>query len=358
MKAVIFIPTLTAGGAERVASILASTWSGYPGVSVTLVLMFEDEVFFPVDPRAKILNLGLQPNLPGLARMAAVGRALLAFRKLVLAERPDFVLSFMNKYNVFCLTALLGTGVKTIVSERDSPTEPNRRLNWAFRQLLYPRAGGVLTQSRESERHLNAKIRGLNIAVIHNPVPRTHPPAFGGREKFVLNVGRLVPKKGHADLLRAFSMLERPDWSLVLCGDGPLRGDLEQLAAELGVEQRVRFMGTVKDVGRWCARAGVFAFPSHFEGFPNALAEALVTGAPTVSYDCPTGPADLIVHGENGFLVTVGDVPALAASIRHLIDDAELAERFSRAAARTAEHLLPENICAEYFEFCRQAGAQ
>lgn len=357
MKVVIFIPTLTAGGAERVASILASAWSGYPGVSVTLILMFEDEAFFPVDPRVKILNLGLQPNLPGLRRVAAVGRALLTFRKRVLAERPDFVLSFMNKYNVFCLAALLGAGVRTIVSERDSPTEPNRRLNWAFRRLLYPRASGVITQSRESERHLNATIRGLNIAVIYNPVPRTHPPAFGSREKFVLNVGRLVPKKGHADLLHAFAMLERPDWSLVLCGDGPLRDDLARIAAELGVKHRVRFMGTVKNVGAWCARAGVFAFPSHFEGFPNALAEAMVTGAPTVSYDCPTGPADLIVHGENGFLVPVGDIPALAASIRDLIDDAELAKRFSRAAARTAERLLPENICAEYFEFCRRPGA-
>lgn len=351
MRAVIFIPTLTAGGSERVASILANTWCRYPETVVTIMLMSDDEIFFEVDPRVRLLSIGLRPNRNAITRLALIARALLTLRKLVKEERPDFVLSFMNKYNVFCLASLFKAGVVTIVSERDSPTEPNRRLNWVFRRIFYPLADGIITQTRASADYLTARIGNRNIAVIYNPILAPTGVAVP-REKFVLNVGRLYPKKGQADLIRAFARIDRPDWRLVFCGDGPLRGDLQALASSLSIAERVDFIGQVRDVFDWYTRAGVFAFPSYFEGFPNVLAEAMVAGAPTVSYDCPTGPSELIRHGENGYLVEVGDVDKLASHIDALIADVGLAERFSREAARTIDVVERDAICAEYFRFC------
>ena len=359
MKALIFIPTLTVGGAERVASILANRWCEYPETSVTLLLMFDDEICFPVDPRVKIRSLGQTPNLGAVARLLSVARASLLFRQVVKEEAPDFVLSFMNKYNVFCLASLLGTGIRTIVSERDSPTEGKRELNWRFRQVLYPLASGVITQTEEGKRHLIKRIGDLNVAVIYNPVGISKTNEFSlNRENVVLNVGRLVAKKGQADLLRAFAKAGNPDWNLVICGDGPLRKDLEALARHLGLNDRVRFMGTVKDVNICYARAGVFAFPSYCEGFPNALAEAMVAGAPTVSYDCPTGPAELIDHGQNGYLVEVGDIEGMARHLRELMTDTAQREQFSRNAARVADKLDAAKIAKRYFEFCAASAAQ
>ena len=352
MKAVIFIPTLTAGGAERVASILANTWCEYPKTFVSIILMFEDEIFYPIDPRVKIFSLGLHTNLAALARLRAIVWSLWKFRKLVKEEEPDFVLSFMNKYNIYCLVSLIKAGITTIVSERDSPTEVIHPLTLFFRPIVYQLADGIITQSRMSENYLIDKTGHPNITVIYNPVPVPKVPLTSRREKFVLNVGRLVPKKGQADLLHAFAKINRPDWNLVICGDGPLRKDLERLACDLGVENKVHFVGTVKDVQNWYARAGVFVLSSYLEGFPNVLAEAMLAGVPTVSYDCATGPSELIEHCENGYLVDVGDIDGLARYIQDLMMDPIRSKRFSLNAVKTANKVDSTVISEKYFKFC------
>ncbi len=352
-KALIFIPTLTVGGAERVASILANSWCEYAETSVTVLLMFDDEIFFPVNPRVRVRRLGLTPRLGVVARVMAVARALFVFRRIVKEESPDFVLSFMNKYNVFCLASLLGTGIPTIISERGSPTEANRELNWRFRQLFYPLSCGIITQTEDSKLHLTKRIGHTNITVVYNPIRISRNCTMGvRRQRFVLNVGRLVPVKGQADLLHAFAKADVAEWELVICGDGPLRDALEVRARRLGLNGRIRFMGMVKDVSGWYARAGVFAFPSYSEGFPNALAEAMVCGVPTVSYDCSMGPSELIEHGVNGYLVKVGDIEQMARHLRDLMTDSAMRERFSCHAAGVADKLDATKIAKRYFEFC------
>ena len=321
--------------------------------------MFDDEVCFPVDSRVKIRSLRLTPNLGTVALALSVVRVAWIFRQIVREEAPDFVLSFMNKYNVFCLASLLGTGIRSIVSERDSPTEENRELNWKFRQVTYPFAAGVIAQTEAGKQNLLKRIGDVNIAVIYNPISRPKTSEVSvSRQNIVLNVGRLVAKKGQADLLRAFAKADNSDWNLIMCGDGLLRKDLEALAQHLGLSDRVRFLGTVKDVDVWYARAGVFAFPSYFEGFPNALAEAMMAGVPSVSYDCPTGPQELIDHGHNGYLVQVGDIEGLAGHLRELMTNTAQRERFSRNAARVADKLDAAKIAKQYFEFCTVSAAQ
>lgn len=357
MKAVILIPTLTAGGAERVASILANTWCAYPDTAVTVILMFDDEVFFELDPRIKLVSLRLRPNLRRISRVIAIATALLRFRVMAMRENPTFVLSFMHKYNVFCLAALLWSGISTVVSERDSPTEPNRRLSWMLRWLLYPTANGIIAQTRMGADYVRRKVRARDVTIIHNPIPALQQYYVGQRETLVLSVARLHPKKGHSDLIRAFAKLCRPDWRLVICGDGPLREELEILASSLGVSDRVQFEGRVKDVQSWYRRAGIFALPSHFEGFPNALAEAMVAGVPVVSYDCPTGPAELIQHGKNGYLVRVGDIDGLASHIDDLIAYPERAQQFSEEAAKVVHFLDSDAISKQFFQYCSAVRA-
>ena len=314
--------------------------------------MFEDEIFFSVDPRVKIRNIGLRTNLGAVRRTLAIAGALLSFRRIVKEEQPDFVLSFMNKYNVFCLTSLFKTNIPTIASERGSPTEPRMEFRLKLRQLLYPYAKGIIAQTETGRRYVIEKIGHPNITVIYNPIEVPENPNSVTRDNIVLNTGRLIETKGQADLIRAFAKADVPDWILVICGDGPLRNNLDALAVELGIEKRINFMGKVKDVNGWYARAGVFAFPSYSEGFPNALAEALVAGVPTVSYDCLTGPSELINNGENGILVEVGDIEKLALHLRDLMTNPTLRETFSRNAVKTASKVDVAVIAKQYFRFC------
>lgn len=352
----IFIPTLTAGGAERVASLLADHWCETRRVVV--VTYFDVPPFFAIDPRVEIICLGLTPHRPALGRVLDVVRAALRFRRIIGRLRPAFVLSFMNKYNAFCLVALRGLRIPVIVSERGSPTEALPRIRVVARDMLYPSAAGLICQTRDGHDFITAQTRLRAATVIPNPVRRVIDPAERNPDKIILAVGRFVEGKGFDQLLVAMAAMSVPGWRLILCGDGPLRAALEQQARTLGIEDGVEFPGLVGDLAPYYRRAGIFAFPSLHEGFPNALAEAMVSGLPCVSHDCPTGPSDLIEDGESGLLIPVGDVAAMTAALDRLAAGRDFAERLGARAADLVERLDPAHVSGQYLAFCETAARQ
>lgn len=352
LKALIFIPTLTTGGAERVASILANQWCTYPNAHVAIITLFDEPLFYPLDSRVEYVCIGIGSNEGGLGRLVDLMHALQSLRREIGERKPNFVLSFMNKYNAFCVTALLGMKQCVIVAERGSPTEILPHLRVILRKLTYPLAAAVLVQSKAARDFILSTTRARRVAVLFNPVTQIIDPRDRQPKKIILNVSRLQAGKGHSDLLKAFASLCVEGWSLVLCGDGPMRPDLERRARELGITGQTHFLGTQADLRPHLRRAGIFAFTSYSEGFPNALAEAVLAGIPCVSYDCPTGPSELVEDGRNGFLVKVGDVEELARRLRELMTNADLCDRFSRNAVQVAKKVDTEIVSQQYFDYC------
>lgn len=355
-KVLVFIPTLTAGGSERVASIIANEWAN--SHQVVLVTYFDEPPFFALDKRILVRCLGLKSGMYAYRRTLDVATAAHRLRRIVNTERPDFVLSFMNKYNAFVLASLVGTGYPVIVSERDSPTESLPLLRVLARDWLYPLAAGLICQTKESLDFVTNRTRIKSGIVIPNPVSPIIALAERRPEKIVLGVGRFVEKKAMDHLIRAFALMDQKDWSLVLCGDGPLRADLERLARDLRVVDRIKFAGMIQDLRPFYRSAGVFGFTSMMEGFPNALAEAIVSGLPSVSYDCPTGPAELIKDGHNGRLIALGDWKKFADAMSEIIADSSLALKFSRNAAEMATHLDPKMIANRFMTFCATSASK
>jgi len=156
-------------------------------------------------------------------------------------------------------------------------------------------------------------------------------------------------------LLEAFAIINPKDWRLIILGDGPLRKDLENMAKKLGIQDKVQFMGTVINVDVWLNKASIFAFPSLWEGFPNALAEAMAAGLPVVSFDCPTGPSDLIKNGENGYLIDMKDTNNFAKKLKLLIENEDLRVQLSKEAIHVASELNSEKISNLYLNFCKGA---
>jgi glycosyltransferase involved in cell wall biosynthesis len=164
-------------------------------------------------------------------------------------------------------------------------------------------------------------------------------------ESFIVSVARLDEgQKDHKTLLRAYAQLRergRCEAALVLIGDGRDRGELEQLADQLGIGASVQFLGFCANPLPYIRQAEMLVLSSRYEGCAVVLGEAMTLGTPVLSADCPTGPRDMLEGGKAGLLVPVGDVDAMALAIERLLTDTELRRSLAQAALQKVETFTP-----------------
>jgi L-malate glycosyltransferase len=176
----------------------------------------------------------------------------------------------------------------------------------------------------------------------------------GGR-RFITTIARFHPVKDHATLIRAFARIAArfPDVDLLLAGEGPLKHDLESLAATLKVTDRVRFLGVRRDVPALLNATTIFALTSVSEGASLTVLEAMAAARPIVLTDVGGNP-ELVRRDVDGLLVPRGDVDGIAQAFASLLSDAALAARLGESAARRvrAEFLLDRTI-ERYYELYR-----
>jgi glycosyltransferase involved in cell wall biosynthesis len=144
---------------------------------------------------------------------------------------------------------------------------------------------------------------------------------------------------------------------LVILGEGPLEGALRRRAADLGVGERVRFLGFQGNPWAWFARARLFVLPSRWEGFGNVVAEALACGAPTLVTDCDYGPREQVVHGVSGWVTRSEDPAALTAALDILLADPRLAARLAVAGRARARAFDIDTIAEAYTELFLEQGS-
>jgi glycosyltransferase involved in cell wall biosynthesis len=177
--------------------------------------------------------------------------------------------------------------------------------------------------------------------------------------RYVVHVARHHPVKDQATLLKAFALVspEYADVDLLMVGDGPLRGELEALAAKFGIANRVRFVGVRADVPDWLTAADVFALTSVSEAASLTLLEAMAAGRPVV-VSAVGGNPEIVRDGVEGLHFPRGDAAACAECFRRLLDDPEYAEvlgESGRARAR-AKYRLDDTIAAYHGLYRRLAG--
>ncbi|MBA2535904.1 MAG: glycosyltransferase family 4 protein [Actinobacteria bacterium] len=204
----------------------------------------------------------------------------------------------------------------------------------------YPKldAVGVLTEDDLSG-YANVLARdSTRVVHIPNAVPRLEGGSSTLSSPLVVAAGRLTPQKGFDLLIEAFAhVVERhSDWRLHIYGSGEKLEELRKLIFERELYNNVFLMGRARELGREFERASVFALSSRFEGLPMVLLEAMSKRLPVVSFDCPTGPRQVVTHGRDGLLVPNGDIGAFAMSLLELIEDASKRRRMGDAALETA----------------------
>jgi len=166
----------------------------------------------------------------------------------------------------------------------------------------------------------------------------------------VLFVGRLAPQKGVKDLIAAFDLLQhiRPDYRLLIAGDGPLRADLDDLASAFRLNPMVRFLGHRDDVPSLLAAADLLVLPSYYEGLPNVVLEAMRFRKPVVATSAP-GTTEVVADGQTGILVPMHQPTALAQAIRVVLDDREMSARYGEAGRARAEAEFRATTMVERF---------
>jgi glycosyltransferase involved in cell wall biosynthesis len=341
---------MNSGGAERVAATLVNAWAER-GDTVTLVVTFSGrgECFYALSSRVQLVYLADLAGVAGRGPRAYWAR-FRALRRLLKTAHADIVLSFLTNVNVAVLLAGCGLGLPVIVSERVHPTMPIGSLWAALRRVTYSYAARVVMQSQEGLRWLQVHVPGATAVVIPNAVPYPLPSVapqlmperfISSASKLLLAVGRLDAQKGFDVLLESFAALapRYPAWDLVILGEGPERAALESQAAQLGLApQRAKLPGRAGNMGDWYGRADLYVMSSRFEGFPNTLAEAMAHGCAVVSFDCDTGPRDLIRQEQDGLLVTpAGDVAALTQALDRLMGDDSERQRIAAHAVEVRE---------------------
>jgi GalNAc-alpha-(1->4)-GalNAc-alpha-(1->3)-diNAcBac-PP-undecaprenol alpha-1,4-N-acetyl-D-galactosaminyltransferase len=344
--------TLQGGGAERQLAELANYWAARD-VQVTLVTVNDADGgdFYPLHSGVRRVRLNMRCDERGLIPQVAFNvRRIWMLRQVLLAERPTAVLSFLTEINVLASLASVGLRTRLVISERANPAADTTvtRVWDMLRKFVYRRSHVVVAQTQATARWIADNCRA-RTRVIPN-VLRMLPVPERAREPLIVAVGRLARQKGFDLLVRAFSQVaaDFPRWSVAILGEGAERDNLLQLCGELSVSDRVVLVGQVADIDSWLARAAVVVQPSRFEGFPNAVLEAMGMGTAVISADCPSGPSELIEDGANGRLVPVEDVAALATALRQLLAEPDLRARFGREATKVRERFHPDRIMAEW----------
>jgi len=350
--------SLTNGGAERVAADLCR-YLHEQGRDVTLLTLTGDDADdyeCPEGVRRVRMEIRRAP-LSVLHRVWYLFSRVLAVRRKLIALKPDVVVAFIDIANMLVLVALFGTGIPVIVSERIHPAyNPIARLWFWARQVIYPLARSVTVQTEEGAEWFRRNSLIKHPIVIPNAIRyRRDLEALSAvvfdeaRHPFVLAIGRLDKQKGFDLLLEAFgrSGLPGAGWNLVILGRGRELAALKQQAAALGIANAVTFAGFV-EVGPWLAQADLFVLSSRFEGFPNALMEAMQMQRACISFDCLSGPSDLIENEQNGVLVAPQDVAALSAALKRLAADPALRSRLGAEAGKVSERFSHTRIYGKW----------
>jgi len=354
----IAILTATSGhsGVDRVVRNLAPAIAR-AGIHVDVLrVRNHGPVLEPEPPRLRVVDLPA----------AHAYSALPALVRYLRSTRPDALLSDKDRVNRVALVGarLARISLRTVVRTGTTMScdLPNRgRVDrWITRasmRYLYRLASAIIVPSEAAADDLAATI-GIDrarVTAVPSPVitptlaaqaaaPLRRELMPSGHGPLIVGVGELSGRKDYATLVRAFARLEPSrDARLLILGEGRRREQLESLARELGVAERVRLPGFVSNPYPVMAAADVFAHASRFEGSPVAVMEAVGLGLPVVCTDCPSGPREILAGGRYGRLVPVGDDAAMADAIAAQLDAPpdptvirEAAERYTVTASRDA----------------------
>lgn len=339
-----------AGGTERVGSMLANGLSEAGYEIVLASISYGNKPFFLLNEEIKVVSLFDTTGRTLYRTPNIINR----IRKLLKEEDIDTLIVVETMSVLFTLPAMIGLPVKHICWEHfNFNNDLGKKGRRIARQLAARYCDSVVTLTERDKKYwLEGTRHNSQITAIANPCP--FPVQYYDQQKntkIVLAVGRLTHIKGFDRLLEAWVQvnLSMPDWTLKIVGEGEDRASLTDFIGRNKLTDSVKLVGNTDDVSQYYKQADIFCLTSRFEGFPMVLLETLAFGLPVVSFDCDTGPAE-ILEGTGSILVAQNDISVFASSLVDLMKNDEQRKIISFKSKKKSEIYQPENIIDKWVD--------
>lgn len=345
MNISFLIYSLEAGGAERVISILANNLIKR-GFKISIICFSEKPPFYLLDKKIKKISI--------VPKKKSFLKNIKHLRKIIIAEKIEVIISFTTTMNLYNLFVNLNLKRKTIICER---TDPNShylsQIKIFLRKIFYNKSNYLIVQNEIQSKYFKNFVSREKIIKIYNPIVINKISPNKKKKCNIITVGRLDTYKNTKALIKCF-IEAKLNCLLFIIGDGPKRKELESYVLRNCLNDKIIFLGLQKNVSTFLKAKDIFASTSLYEGFPNALLEAMSAGLSCIHYNCPSGIDEIIEDGKNGYLVPLNDTIEFSKKLFYLYNNLELREEFSKNARKKVEQFEVNKIVDQWITVIKE----
>jgi len=345
------------GGIERVISTLSEKLAS--NYDITIIVKDDPISFYPLDKRVKLISLHSPLNFNMNSRFSRFFAAIKSVYKNTKRLKSYLSINTFDYYylahplNVLEFHFARGINKKdTIISEHGAPDAYNA-IYKLLKSYLYPRAKVYVVPTTTDALFYNSK--GLLAQYVPHFKSSLSYEKAPLDQNIALSVGRFTSVKQQMILLQIWNNLVNnkkiKNWKLFLVGNGELKGEFEAFILENNLQGYVFLKPPMQDVAFYYKQASLFLLCSKSEGFGMVLLEAISFGLPCISFDCPSGPRDIIKHNENGYLIPSNNKFAFEQSVIKFILNPDLKIEMSKKSLELSNNWDDEKLLSKWNKF-------
>jgi amylovoran biosynthesis glycosyltransferase AmsD len=331
------------GGGERVTTNMANHFVA-KGNQVTIVSLAIRQMqnVFTIDERVIVeyLNIDLNNGLNITRKIESVYAVRRYFKKV---KCPTFLLG-IGTYPALLVALLPNSDHLIRIGCMHSSYASLKHIWIILRWLFFPRLNGIVSLTENDANKL--KKHNKTVCVIPNSIPFFPEKSADLKNKIILSIGRIDFPKGYDILLDVFNRFcdVNKDWNLRIIGDGPLGKFIKKMISDKGLSERVSIIPSSSNIVEEYLNASVYLMTSRSEGLPMVLLEAQSCGLPIISFDCETGPSDIVNDGTDGYLIEMYNIEKMGYRLSELCSDFNKRKEFGQNARENVKKFFPDQV--------------